>query len=146
MENSRRNFIQQIVGGATAAAVGTTIPALATIPAIAPGSPSMLIDNRAILGRAGYAIDLLRTKYVCEGWHEGFDEDGAARALRYFTFVAEHGDHEEDELEMEEFSAALDFLDSHGINLDWIFRGDIGGMIADGASNSARAAAIQSAA
>ena len=74
--------------------------------------------NRAIFARAEHATDLLRTKYVCEGWHESFDEDGAARALRYFRSTAKYGDHEEDEAEMAELNAAIEFLHSHGISLD----------------------------
>jgi hypothetical protein len=114
--------------------------AMAEVPAIA--SPPGKLDRKAILARAEHTIDLLRTSYVCEGWHEGVDEEGAARALEYFRLAAEPG-YDEGESAPPEFDVALDFLQSHGIDLNWMFGGDIDSMITHGAARSARAAAIQ---
>ncbi|WP_375788436.1 hypothetical protein ACE10Z_14080 [Bradyrhizobium sp. Pha-3] len=59
--------------------------AVAAAPAAAKSSPAdepLAIDHKGILARVEQIIDLLRTRYICDGWK--IDEDGAARALDCF--------------------------------------------------------------
>ena len=53
---------------------------------------------------------------------------------------AEHGDHGEDEAEPVKLNVAIKFLGTRGISLDWIFSGDVGGLITHAAASSERAA------
>ena len=42
----------------------------------------LAIDHKGILAYVEQIVDLLRTRYICDGWK--MDEDGAARTLDYF--------------------------------------------------------------
>ena len=67
-----------IVSGAVA------VP-LASVAALAATTAPVLGDlasAQAMLARAEQTIDVLRTRYVCEGWK--LDEEAASRTLRYF--------------------------------------------------------------
>lgn len=79
-------------------------------------------------------MDLLRTRYVREGWK--IDETAAERALEYFRKSAADGS-DDDELR----EAAISFLSSHGQSLDWVLDGKPGGMICTLAKHSKRAIA-----
>jgi hypothetical protein len=83
------------------------------------------------LVRAEQGIAVLRTRYIREGWQ--IDHVAAELALSYFRKSAQG--QEDDEL----FQAAIGFLSSHGQSLDWIFDGDISGMICGLAKHSKRA-------
>lgn len=96
-------------------------------------------DRQAQLARFQYADQVLRDRYICEGWHKNFDEDAAARALEYFKAAVHQ---RERSIADADFGAAVQFLNSHGVSLDWIFEGDVVGFICDCASHSKRAAAI----
>lgn len=89
----------------------------------------------ASLARAEEVVNLLRTRYVRQGWK--IDEEGAERALAYCRAYATDGSDLDEERE-----AALDFFHDHGISLDWIFRGDVAGLITGAASHSTRAQRI----
>lgn len=59
--------------------------AVAAAPALAMNSAAdepLAIDHKGILARVEQIVDLLRTRYICDGWK--MDEDGAARALDDF--------------------------------------------------------------
>jgi hypothetical protein len=59
--------------------------AIAAVPTAAPALAGNQSDERspsAILARAEEVVDLLRTRYVREGWK--IDETAAERALEYF--------------------------------------------------------------
>jgi hypothetical protein len=100
------------------------------------------LDHRAILARAEQVVDLLRTRYVCEGWHEkGLDEPAAERMLQYFCRQAD-GDGAPEDDQDPEWEAALAFFFDHGQSLDWIMLGNPGGMITGAAACSARAEKI----
>jgi hypothetical protein len=87
---------------------------------------SIIMHNHPNAAREGYrtrlalivppAVELLRTRYVCEGWK--MNEAGAERALRYFRAGCPDDD--------EEWGATLFFISSHGLSHDWISRGDLG--------------------
>lgn len=98
--------------------------AIAAVPTAAPALTSDQSDERsqlsAILARAEEVVDLLRTRYVREGWK--IDEVAAERALEYFRNCAADGS-DDDEPRV----AALEFLSSHGQSLDWVFDGKPGG-------------------
>jgi hypothetical protein len=54
-----------------------------TTPASTP------LDYHVILARAEQMIGLLRSRYICDGWHgKGLDEATAERTLRYFRALA----------------------------------------------------------
>jgi hypothetical protein len=89
-------------------------------------------SRRASLARAKQIVDLLSTCYVREGWK--IDEAAAERALAYCRANAKDGSDPDDERK-----AALDFFHSHGQSLDWVFCGDIGGMVCGLAKHSQRA-------
>jgi hypothetical protein len=94
-------------------------------------------DDRpaATLPRAEQIVELLTTCYVREGWK--IDKAAAKRALAYCRAYAKDGSDPDDERK-----AAMDFFHSHGQSLDWVFCGDIGGMICGLAKHSERAAAL----
>jgi hypothetical protein len=125
---SRRSAL----AGLSVAAVAGTVALPAR--AIEAGAADRL-DPAAALGRAEFMIERLRTRYVCEGWHgQGLDEDAAARVLAYFRNWSAGGPDDADE-----WMFVVRFLGDHGQSIDWIVRGDPGGMICEGASRSSRA-------
>jgi hypothetical protein len=89
--------------------------------------------SKAALERARYVVECLRTRFVREGWQESFDEEGAARTLRYIEGQVAG----KRSLQLEEQPAIYWLLD-HGQSLGWILRGDPGGMICQCAHHSSR--------
>ena len=86
------------------------------------------IDRKAILARAEHIVEVLSTRAIREVW--SFDQARAARFLECLrTFDMNDGD-------SREFAEILQWIWDHGQCLDWIFRGDLGSMIATLASNS----------
>jgi hypothetical protein len=106
---------------------------------ILKGLPTLIAlgDDRPVasLPRAEQIVELLTTCYVREGWK--IDEAAAERALAYCRKYAEDGSDPDDERR-----AAMDFFHSHGQSLDWVFAGDIRGMICGIAKHSQRAADV----
>jgi hypothetical protein len=80
-------------------------------------------------------VDLLRTRYVREGWK--IDEMAAERALEYIRKSAADGSDDDGLRE-----AAMGFLRNHGQPLDWVFDGNPSGMICGLAKRSDRATMI----
>lgn len=111
-----------------------SLPIAAAVPVPTP-SMAAANDPKAELARLEQAVELLRTRHVCEGWK--MDEAGAERALRYFRQGCPDND--------EEWSATIAFLSSHGLSLDWICGGDVSSMICMLASHSGRATEVRSA-
>ncbi|QIG92144.1 hypothetical protein [Bradyrhizobium sp. 6(2017)] len=118
----------------SSAAVAAAAPAAA----IASGSQPQLTDNEAILARVEQIVDLLRTRYVREGWK--IDEDQAALTLEYFRRRV-HGPafKDEDEDTAAYYEGPLEFFRSHGQSLDWAHDGNPVGMICGLAKHSKRA-------
>jgi hypothetical protein len=108
-----------------------SIVALPIAAAVPIASPTLACegDPKAEVARLEQAVELLRTKYICEGWM--MDEAGAERALRYFRSGCPDDD--------EEWAATLAFISSHGLSLDWICDGDVSPMICSLASHSRQA-------
>ncbi|WP_213740936.1 hypothetical protein [Bradyrhizobium sp. dw_411] len=110
-------------------------------PVSSPCAPAMPTDQTeqndraAALVRMEQVVDLLRTCYVREGWK--IDDVAAERALDFVRQYAKDGSESDEGRE-----AALQFLGSHGQSLDWIFCGDVGGMICRLAKNSERATSL----
>jgi hypothetical protein len=94
-------------------------------------------DDRPVtsLPRAEQIVELLSTCYVRKGWK--IDKAAAKRALAYVRKYAKDGSDPD-----EGRRVAMDFFHSHGQSLDWVFCGDIGGMICGLAKHSERAADI----
>jgi hypothetical protein len=94
-------------------------------------------DDRpaSALPRAKQIVELLSTCYVREGWK--INKAAAKRALAFVRGYAKDGSDPDDGRK-----AALDFFHSHGQSLDWVFCGDIGGMICGLAKHSERAAEV----
>jgi hypothetical protein len=94
-------------------------------------------DDRhaATLPRAEQIVKLLTACYVREGWK--IDKAAAKRALAYCRAYARDGSDPDDGRKV-----AMDFFHSHGQSLDWVFCGDIGGMICGLAKHSERATAV----
>jgi hypothetical protein len=114
----------------------------AAAPAVAKNSIAhdALIDHQAILSRVEQIVDLLRTRYIREGWK--IDEDGAARALGYFRRHVEGPPFKNEDEDTAKYHEALEFFRSHGQNLDWIHDGNPGGMICTLAKHSQRASVL----
>ncbi|MET4601091.1 hypothetical protein ABIB90_000542 [Bradyrhizobium sp. JR4.1] len=114
--------------------------AVVTAPAVAmnlaPHEP--VIDHQGNLARVEQIVDVLRTRYICEGWQ--MDEAGAARALIYFRRHVEGPPFENEDEDTAAYHQALEFFRSHGQNLDWIHDGNPVGMICGLAKESPRAA------
>jgi hypothetical protein len=89
-------------------------------------------SRRASLARAKQIVELLSTCYVRKGWK--IDEAAAKQALAYCQAYAKDGSDPD-----EGRKSAMDFFHSHGQSLDWVFCGDIGGMICGLAKHSERA-------
>lgn len=113
-------------------AVGLPLVATSSIAGLSVPASSMDSNPAAALARAVEVVDLLRARYICDGW--GVDEPAAVRALAFCQKYAQDGTDPDDERE-----AAFDFFSSHGISLDWIFRGDVSSLICGLASHSKQA-------
>lgn len=101
--------------------------AVAAAPAVAMNSaahepPS--VDHKAILARVEQIVDLLRTRYICEGWK--MDEGSAARALDYFKRHVYGPAFKDEDEDTAAYYQALEFFSSHGQSLDWIHGGNPG--------------------
>ncbi len=124
-QTSRRGFIMNSIVSAAAVASATAIPKIDHIPIANAASPA------GVVARAEEVVDVLRTRYICQGWK--IDEAAAERALAYCRGYAVDGSNPDDECE-----AAFDFFHTHGQPLDWIFRGNQGALISDLATHSPR--------
>jgi hypothetical protein len=104
----------------------------------AGGKLIALEDDRpaASLPRAEQIVELLTTCYVREGWK--IDKAAAKRALTFVRKYAKDGSDPDAGRKV-----AMDFFDSHGQSLDWVFCGDIGGMICGLAEHSERATSLK---
>jgi hypothetical protein len=103
----------------------------AALPVVSPAMAGGLSHEgdtgaAAQLARAEQMVDLLRTRYVSEGWHEAWrsDEAAAGRMLQFFRRALEG--HPDDD---DEFQHVCDFVFRHGQSLDWILDGKIDGLI-----------------
>lgn len=94
----------------------------------------LAVDHRAILDRVEQIVDLLRTRYVCDGWK--MDEAAAARALDYYRRRVYGPPFKDEKEDTAAYHLALEFLSSHGQNLDWVHIGNPGGMICELAHHS----------
>jgi hypothetical protein len=103
-----------------------------------PTSPLVVLrDDRptASVARAEQIVELLSICYVRKGWK--IDKAAAKRALAYVRKYARDGSDPDDGRK-----SAMDFFHSHGQSLDWVFSGDIRGMICGLAKHSERAANV----
>jgi hypothetical protein len=108
-----------------------------TPPQLAITSAAPMLDRSpaSSLARAEQVVTLLRTCYIREGWK--IDDEAAEVALTYCRQYAADGSDPD-----EERMAAIDFFLSHGVSIDWVFGGAVGGLICRGAKHSQRADAI----
>jgi hypothetical protein len=113
--------------------------AAAAAPAVAMNlaSHEPVVDHKGILARVEQIVDVLRTRYVCEGWE--MDEAGAAHALIYFRRHVEGPPFRNEDEDTAAYHQALEFFRSHGQNLDWIHDGNPDGLICGLAKGSPRA-------
>jgi hypothetical protein len=111
------------------------LPIVAAIPtAAAPAMPAGS-ERAGAFARMEQIVELLRTCYVREGWK--IDDEAAERALAFARQYAKDGSETD-----EGHQAAIDFVGSHGQSLDWVFCGDVGGMVCRLAKHSERAAKV----
>ncbi len=89
-------------------------------------------ERAGITARAQQVVDLLRTRYIREGWK--IDEPAAERAVAFCRRYEEDGSELDEEREV-----TLNFFHDHGISLDWVFFGDVAGLICGAATMSKRA-------
>jgi hypothetical protein len=101
----------------------------ATLPALAVPAAAAVADSDAagITARTEQVIDLLRTCYIGSNWK--IDEEAAEKVLHWARAGAADDDG---------FQIAIEFFKWHGQSLDWILRGDPGGMICQCAGRSFR--------
>lgn len=110
---------RRAVLGGIAAAPEPPATAHATATAV---NPPRDLDWSAVASRLEQIVDILRRSYVNTGWQ--LDETAAARAIAYCRRRAAGG-RSSGSAEM----AIIDFVGNHGQSLDWVFCGDLGGMI-----------------
>jgi hypothetical protein len=107
----------------------TLIAGTAAVPAAAGLAPPATASDRAmILARAEHVVELLRSRYICEGWN--LDEARAAdflESVRRLDFTDGNS---------EEMTTIVGWAADHGQSVDWIIRGDVAGMICSGAERS----------
>lgn len=125
---NRREFIMNSIVSAAAVASATAIPNVNDVAQAA--SPS------AALARTEQVIAVLRSRYVRDNWM--IEENDAEQALAYMRNYAA-GKAEDDD---HGNAVMVGFFGSHGQSLDWIFRGDVSGMICQLATQSTRAAVV----
>lgn len=124
---TRRALVASTAAMSAAAALPIAVQA-ATEP-----DPALIGDTSrvACIARAEHIVALLDDCYIREGWHEAFDRQGAARFLESVRTFDEHdGDDPR-------FTEILEWTRDHGQSLDWLFQGDVRGMVAGQAKNSA---------
>lgn len=128
---NRRNVLMR-----TATAFAST--ALVAAPSFAAGAP-LAEENDAVIAaeRAVEIVRVLRTYRVRDGWQ--IDNEAAERALAWFNGRVT-GRVSDDEPMTDEGMAAMRFLGDHGQSLDWVFMGDIKGVICALAAHSKQAA------
>jgi hypothetical protein len=136
--STRRRFLSQAAGvaaGGAVLALGTIPPTLAAAPPgglVGPAFGLAANDPKDEIARLEQAVEILRTRHVCDGWK--MDEAGAERALRYFRAGCPDDD--------DEWGATVSFISSHGLSFDWICKGNVGPMVCEGAKHSEHANSI----
>lgn len=111
--------------------------ALLTVTSPAIAGPAECPDQIAVerLARAEQMIELLRSRYICDGWK--LDEAAAERVLGFFrTSVQCPTSHESQAGYEDEWTFVVRFVGDHDQSLDWLITGDISGMITRAASRS----------
>ena len=119
---SRRGFIMNsIVSSASLATVAAIAPS-AALADTAVAISAARDDKEAVIARAQQIVEVLSNRFVCDGWHEHFDQQRAAEFL--------------DAVRREDWSAddpsqcvITSWIRDHGQSLDWLYRGDPGGLI-----------------
>lgn len=119
--------------------------ALLTVASPAIAGPAECPEQFAAeqLARAEQMIELLRTRYICDGWK--LDEAAADRVLEFFrTSVRFPTSHESQPGYEDEWTFVIRFTGDHDQSLDWLIMGDISGMITRAASRSRKAEKLHS--
>jgi hypothetical protein len=116
----------------------SSLPALA-IPAASLAAPANPRNREAIFARAEQMVEILRDRFVCEGWHEGFDQQ---RASEFLDSVRQQDYSAEDDPKL---ATITTWVSDHGQSLDWLYCGDPSGLISKTAARSRSAAAIPAA-
>jgi hypothetical protein len=128
VRTSRRAFMNSIVSAA----------ALASATAVASPSDIELqahrSENAAALARVEQIVDVLRTRYIREGWT--MDEAAAELALGHFRKPVVAGPGKDDDYG---WWQARDFLVEHGQSIDWVITGRLTSLISHLAAHSPRA-------
>jgi hypothetical protein len=132
---SRRGFLMNTIVSAASLATATAVTVPPTAAAASTAFPPVPVADScpaASLARAEEIVDLLRTRYIREGWK--IDEAAAEHTLAYCRRYAADGSDPDDGRE-----AAIDFFYTHGQSLDWVFHGSHGALICKLAAHSKRA-------
>jgi hypothetical protein len=137
---TRRGAILGILAAGFGAGAAAALPAPEATMEPAAGtalsdSRTSLAGHAAIVERAELAVDLLRTRYIRDGW--AIDEATTAKMLSLLQAKSPL-----DEEDNGAGFAMVEFCDVHNQSLDWLVQGDPGGMICDRASRSRRAASL----
>jgi hypothetical protein len=84
-------------------------------------------------------VETLQSCFVCEGWHEGFNQQRAAEfldAVRQQDYTAEDDP---------KLATITTWVSDHGQSLDWLYFGDPGSLISRAAARSPSVAATPAA-
>jgi hypothetical protein len=116
---SRRSLV---AGAATlpAAALTAGSAAIAADPALPPIGDT---SRAAGVVRAKHVVDLLSDRFIRDGWHETFDRERAAR------FIENMRTFDDDDGADPRFQEVIAWVRDHGQSLDWLWDGDLVGMI-----------------
>ena len=86
--------------------------------------------REACNARAEHIVGVLSTRFICEGWHEAFDQKRAAQFVENVrTFDASDGADPR-------FPQILEWLSDHNQCLNWLVDGDIGPLICRAAAST----------
>jgi hypothetical protein len=109
-------------------ASASALPALA-IPA-ATSSAQAAEDRLAVVARAEQMVETLRDCFVCDDWHERFDQQ---RASEFLDAVRQQDYSADDDPKL---AIITTWVSDHGQSLDWLYFGDPGGLISRAAARS----------
>jgi hypothetical protein len=128
---SRRTVVSAVAAFAGLPTVVTAVAAITSSPSVITSSAlsdaiaaaGARLDYRAMFARVEQMIELLRIRYMCAGWN--FDEEAAARTLKYFQRMAANPRlDDDDDDDYRKWETVRAFISDHGQSFDWIIYGN----------------------
>jgi hypothetical protein len=131
---SRRSLVMNTAVSVASLASATAVASPIETPK-AP-LPAEIDSSAAMIARAEQIVEVLGDRFVCDGWHEHFNQQRASA----FLDAARRVDYSADDDPAT--AMVLAWSREHGQSLDWLFDGDPVGLICSAAARSPNALAI----